>query len=58
MHFFIKKFKFKFANSVIKQQCISTLQNFTNYSQCEIAKVKTKITDLSHHKHKSEKKKK
>ena len=58
MHFFIKKFKFKFINSVIEQQCIFTLQNFTNCLQCEIAKIKAKTTNSFCYKYKSEKLKK
>ena len=58
MHFFIKKFKFKFVDLATKQQYTFILQNFTNCSQHEIIKVKIKTIDLSYHKHKLKKLKK
>ena len=58
MHFFIKKFKFKFIDLAIKQQCTFILQNFTNCSQCEIIKVKIKTANSFCHKHKFKKLKK
>ena len=58
MHFFIKEFKFKFADLLTEQQCTFILQNFINCSQHEIIKIKTKTINLSCYKYKFEKLKK
>ena len=58
MHFFTKKFKFKFVDSAIEQQCMFILQNFTNCSQHEIMKIEVKTINLFYYKYKSEKLKK
>ena len=58
MHFFIKKFKFKFADSATEQQCTFTLQNFINYLQHEIIKIEAKTVNSFHHKYKFKKLKK
>ena len=58
MHFFTEKFKFKFTNSAIKQQCKFILQSFTDYSQCEIVKIEVKVIKSFCNKHKFEKLKK